>query len=129
MQGPTLISILRDFEKSTDIKGSFIASSPNGKILATTLFSEIKSDVSKKIFEVAHVFQQFSDFLKFGTLKQYILDGPNGVVIIKKIMGNDNSEKSVYYVGFGDPDLHLPIVKIALINFSKKIRKILIEKI
>ncbi len=127
MMSYKLSQLLRETEEITDLIGSFIISYPDGKVLATTLVGDIKVEIFNKIFDTSNAFQQFSNFLEIGTLNQFILEGANGIILIKKIV-EKQSQRIVFFIGMGGKNLHLPLIKIALINFSKKVDKILKEE-
>lgn len=111
---------LRDLESIIDLKGCLLISHPDGEIIASTLVAELKKEIISEIFNVEDTFQRFSDYLEMGLLKDFVLDGPNGLVIIKRII-DPSSNRILFFIGIGDQNLHLPLVKIALIDFSKKI--------
>lgn len=113
---------IRDIEEITDLRGSFLISQPDGKIIATTLVSGLTDKITSEIFDVEATFQQFSNYLEMGTLKHFILEGPTGIIIIKKIATEDTTQ-NLYYIGIGRQNLHLPLIKIALVDFSKKIQE------
>ncbi len=115
---------LRDLEQITGITGTFLISYPDGKVLATTLVADLKEKIIMEIFNVEATFQQFSNFLEMGNLKDYVLEGPNGIIIISKI-SKEGVEQTLTFIGIGGEDLNLPLIRIALLDFYKKIRALM----
>ena len=111
---------LRDFEGATGIVGSFIINFPEGEVLATTMVSELPSRIINEVFGVEATFESFAQFLQMGNLRHYILEGPKGIILISKIK-IENTEQSLFFLGIGGEDLNLPLIKIALLDFYKKL--------
>ncbi|MHA1377102.1 MAG: hypothetical protein ACTSRG_01855 [Candidatus Helarchaeota archaeon] len=124
MDKQKLESYLRNIEEITDLTGSFIISYPDGEVLAKTLMANLKEDVINEIFGVEATFQNFADFLEIGNLRNYILEGPNGIIIILRIDKGDSDQK-IYFLSIGGKELHLPLIKIALIDFQKKVKDLM----
>lgn len=93
---PDMERNLRDLENIVDLKGSLLISHPDGEVIASTLVAEVKKEIISEMFDVETTFQRFSDFLEMGLLKEFVLDGPNGLIIIKKII-EPSSNRTIFY--------------------------------
>ncbi|MHA1148092.1 MAG: hypothetical protein ACTSR8_07575 [Promethearchaeota archaeon] len=111
-----LIELLKEIEDVTDINGSFFINIEDNTVIESTIPFRMPEEIIWEIGVLIDTFKQFGQGVGHGDLKELMLEGDKGYIIVYTIPPH------LILMIQGAEDINLSYVKLAMIDIISRIR-------
>ena len=113
----SLKSELSEIENVTEVNGCFLLRAPENKIVESTIPLNINADILWEVCVLRDTFQQFSEGLEHGDLKEITLQGNKGFIFLRKL------NREFILLAMAPNTVNLGYFKLAMIDIINRINQ------
>ncbi len=113
----SLKSELSEIENVTEVNGCFLLRAPENKIVESTIPLNINADILWEVCVLRDTFQQFSEGLEHGDLKEITLQGDKGFIFLRKL------NREFILLAMAPNTVNLGYFKLAMIDIIDRINQ------